>query len=288
MMNLSMITPPKLRELSMAELAAWAASAGFDAIDAEVEFDPGTVAALRASGLEPGPMRIRASLADSDPATRAAAVETACGAIDRAVELGLATVWTLPRNFRNDTSQRENFAAARASLPGVVAHAKRKGVRIAIENCPFDGQNAICTPEAWDALFAAIPSEALGICMDPSHCVWQGIDYLRATREYAARVYHVHAKDTEILPEGRYRYGVAGPQLETPGDEDGWPRHGWWRHRLPGLGAVDWNAFVTTLADLGYRGPITVEHEDPLWGGSVERVQRGLAQARVYLGQFIP
>ncbi len=42
------------------------------------------------------------------------------------------------------------------------------------------------------------------------------------------------------------------------------------------------------LADLGYRGMITVEHEDPLWGGSVERVQRGLAQARAYLGQFIP
>lgn len=288
-MKLSMIVPPALADLPPADLAAWAAAAGFDAIDAEAETGPETVAALAAAGLALGPLRIRASLADSDAATRAEAVETACRGIDRAVALGLETVWTLPRNVRNDASPRDNFAAALDALPPVVAQAERRGVRIAIENCPFDGQNPVCTPEAWDALFARIPSDALGICLDPSHCVWQGIDYGRAIREYGARVHHVHAKDTELLAEGQYRFGVAGPQFGDADEaEDGWPRHGWWRHRLPGLGAVDWPAFVTALADLGYAGPISVEHEDPLWGGSPERVQRGLAQARAYLGRFVP
>ena len=287
-MSLGLIVPPALREVPPAELAGWAAGAGFAAIDADAEDGDEVAAALRDHGLRPGPMRVRASLADSDPGTRAAAVETALRAIERAVDLGVGTVWTLARNFRNDASQRENFAAAVPSLAEVARHAERRGIRVAIENCPFHGQNPICTPEAWDALFARLPSAALGVCLDPSHCVWQGIDYLRAAREYGPRVFHVHAKDAEVLPEGRYRYGVEGPQIEDLGEAGGWPREGWWRYRLPGLGAVDWNAFVSALADAGYGGAISVEHEDPLWGGSAERVRRGLERARAYLGRFVP
>lgn len=153
-------------------------------------------------------------------------------------------------------------------------------MRVTIENCPFDGQNAICTLEAWDALFAALPAEALDSCPDPSHCVWQGIDWLRAARKDARRPDHVHEKDAKIVAEGLYCFEVAGPQLGDPGEEDGWPRRGWWRHRLPVLGAVDWNAFVATLADHGYDGAVTVEHENPRGGGSAARVQRGLANGR--------
>ena len=51
---------------------------------------------------------------------------------------------------------------------------------------------------------------------------------------------------------------------------------------------MDWNAFITTLADCGYDGTITVEHEDHFGGGSAERVQRGLANARAHLARFIP
>lgn len=286
--ELSFIVPPALTTESLAALASWAAGAGFAAVDAEASWDDGGIAAIRRAGLALGPMRLRASLADSDPATRAAAVDAACRAIDHAAGLGLTTVWTLPRNFRNDRSPRDNFAAALETLPVVAAHAERAGIRVAIENCPFDGQNPVCTPEAWDALFAAVPSPALGICFDPSHCVWQGIDVRRTIRGYAARIYHAHAKDTELLPEGRDRFGVAGPQLADLGAEGSWPRHGWWRHRLPGLGEVDWNGFVTALADAGYAGYLTVEHEDPLWEGGADRVKRGLARSRDYLATLVP
>lgn len=282
-MRLSLVITGALRKLSPADLVACAAATGVRAIDAETEFDDDILAMMRTRGLALGPMRMRASLADSDPATRKEAVAAACAGIDRAKAWGLEMVWMLPRNFRNDTSQRENWAAVRETMPAVARHAERQGVRIAIENCPFNGQNVVCTPEAWDALFALIPSGIVGICMDPSHNVWQGIDHLRATREYASRIYHVHAKDTEILAEGRYRYGVEGPHIESPKG-----RHGWWRHRLPGLGGVDWNAFITLLTDLGYAGDVSIEHEDPLWEGSAERVQQGIANARAHLARFIP
>ncbi|MBA2278279.1 MAG: sugar phosphate isomerase/epimerase [Chloroflexia bacterium] len=286
--SLSLITPPALQSLLAHEIADWAVNAGFTAIDTEADLGQTTVDAFAGAGIALGPMRIRASLADSDQTSRHDALEHACLAIDRAAEHGIATVWTLPRNARNDASPRTNFAAALESLEALATYAERQNIRIAIENCPFEGQNAVCTPESWDALFAAIPSPALGICMDPSHCVWQGIDYLRATREYRHRLYDVHAKDTELLPEGLFRYGVQGPLLEEVSTENGWPRHGWWRHRLPGLGAVDWSGFITTLADIGYSGAISIEHEDPLWGGSPDRVQRGLAQAREHLARLIP
>jgi len=282
-MRQSLVITGALRKLSPTALVVCATAAGVQAIDAETEFDDDMLALMRQQGLALGPMRIRASLADSDPATRAQAVESACAQLDQAKGWGLHTVWMLPRNFRNDTSQRENWSAVRETMPTVARHAERQGIRIAIENCPFDGQNVVCTPESWDALFALIPSGAVGICMDPSHNIWQGIDYLRATREYAAHIYHVHAKDTEILSEGSYRYGVEGPLIEAPKQ-----RHGWWRHRLPGLGVVDWNAFVTLLTDLDYAGDISIEHEDPLWEGSEARVQAGITNARAHLAQFIP
>src|SRR5262245_49097038 len=149
-MKFSLILPAALQEAPLAEVAAWASSAGFHAFDAEVWFDAAAASVLQAHGLLVGPMRIRASLADSDLATRRQAIETALQTIDAAVALGLDLLWTLPRNFRNDASPQQNFAAVCASLPEVVTHAERKGVRIAIENCPYNGQNVICTPETWD------------------------------------------------------------------------------------------------------------------------------------------
>lgn len=287
-MHFSFILPGAIADEPKNELARWASDAGFTSIDTEVEWTDDQVQIIREQGLELGPMRIRASLADSDPATRDRAVSTACAALDRAASLGITTVWTLARNFRNDRSQSDNYKATLESLPSVVAHAESLNIRIAIENCPFAGQNPICTPEAWDALFAAIPSGKLGICFDPSHCLWQGIDIRRAIREYGGRFFHVHAKDTEIRSEGLFRFGVEGSVLMNSQQADGTVKHGWWRHRLPGLGGVDWNSFVTGLADSGYVGPLTIEHEDPLWSGSPERVRRGLAQARAYLAAFVP
>ena len=43
---------------------------------------------------------------------------------------------------------------------------------------------------------------------------------------------------------------------------------GWWRYRIPGLGQVDFPHYVDTLYEGGFDGVLSVEHEDPLWGGA--------------------
>jgi sugar phosphate isomerase/epimerase len=148
----------------------------------------------------------------------------------------------------------------------IAAHAEQRGMRIAFENwmgfwgkLPFRPRNMGGSPDTWDAMFGAVPSRALGLEFDPSHLYWQGIDHLRALHEYRDRVYHVHAKDTEMLPERRYRGGVNGD---------------YFRFRIPGYGEINWAAFVSALDEIGYTGGLAIEHEDPIYWD--ERFDEGL------------
>jgi len=153
-------------------------------------------------------------------------------------------------------------------------------VKLVFENWPNGGKNLLITPELWDRAFNAVPSPALGLVFDPSHLVWQGIDYLRAIRDFGSRIYHAHAKDTEYLPEGQYRYGSYGAQTE---------RGEWWRYRLPGFGVVDWPTYLDTLYQVGFDGVISVEHEDNVWGAGddSDRAKRGLILAQRFLAPLL-
>jgi sugar phosphate isomerase/epimerase len=119
---------------------------------------------------------------------------------------------------------------------------------------------------------------------DPSHLLWLGIDPVTAAGEYAERILHVQAKDVEIDPDGRNRLGVFGNVVDRA--RNPW-QSGWWRYRIPGLGEVDWASLVSTLASAGYDGVVSVEHEDPVWSGSEEKVYQGLALARETLDPLI-
>lgn len=155
--------------------------------------------------------------------------------------------------------------------------AEGRGLRVAFENwmgfwghLPFKPMNMGGSPDTWDAWFQAVPSPALGIEFDPSHLYWQGIDHLRALREYKDRIYHVHAKDTEMLLERRYRGGVNGD---------------YFRFRIPGFGEINWPAFISALDEIGYTGGIAIEHEDPIYSG--ERFDEGLVRGRQLLYPLI-
>ena len=87
------------------------------------------------------------------------------------------------------------------------------------------------------------------------------------------RVAHAHAKDAETFPAERNRYGFFG-RVSTR-EEDPWDM-GWWRYRIPGLGQVDFPHYVDALYEGGFDGVLSVEHEDPVWGGSPERIEAGL------------
>ena len=114
--------------------------------------------------------------------------------------------------------------------------------------------NVAHSPELWDLLFEAVPSPAIGLSFDPSHLVWLGIPHVPdVIRAYGERIYHVDAKDTEIIAARLARQGVFGS--------------GWWRYRLPGLGALDWRAIFSALRDVGYDNIVAIENEDPLCPG---------------------
>jgi sugar phosphate isomerase/epimerase len=126
-------------------------------------------------------------------------------------------------------------------------------------------------------------SLGLELNFDPSHLLWLGIDPVNAVRPYIDHVAHVQAKDIELFAGPRDRYGFFGKAVDR---EDPWDT-GWWRYRIPGLGQVDWVRLVDALYEGGYDGTVSVEHEDPVWGGDPDRVRTGLEIAHRTLRPLI-
>ncbi|MBI4428874.1 MAG: sugar phosphate isomerase/epimerase [Ignavibacteriales bacterium] len=188
---------------------------------------------------------------------------------------------------RLDKLPAENMKEIGKEFRRILKYAEDRGVRVMIENCPMDGWqrftlpgNFAFSPELWQALFEEVPSPNFGLNFDPSHLYWLGIDYVRAAREFGTKIFHAHAKDCEFLPEGQYRYGIFGQQIKpTP-----W-KSGWWRYRMPGQGKVNWKEFITTLRSVGYDYVLSIEHEDPEWEGSEEKVKKGLQMGREFLAK---
>ena len=157
-------------------------------------------------------------------------------------------------------------------------------LRIGIENCPMlfsadewpGGKNIATTPAIWRRLFHDLPSPNLGLNYDPSHMIWQHMDYLQPIRDFIDRISHTHAKDVRL---DRHRLNEVGSlahplQYHTP--------------KLPGLGDVNWGEFFSTLVDAGYRGPVCVEVEDRAYEHSLAARQDSLRQSYRYLKNFIP
>jgi sugar phosphate isomerase/epimerase len=177
----------------------------------------------------------------------------------------------------------ENWPRFMKVWPGLIRHAEDRGVRVGIENCPMSfsrdewpgGKNLANSPAVWRRMFDAIPSPNFGLNYDPSHLVWQNMDYIRPIREFASRLVHVHAKDARLEKHKLDEVGIFAYPLEfhTP--------------KLPGLGDIDWGRFFSTLSDSGYDGPVCVEVEDRAYEGSIERRKASLIQSQRYLSQFV-
>ena len=184
---------------------------------------------------------------------------------DAAERLGVRTIASMS-GFDDTRDWAGNLQLFANRFGPVAAAAEWRGLRIAFENwmgfsgrLPFRPTNMGCAPDTWVAWFNAVPSRALGLEFDPSHLYWQGIDQLRSLYEFRDRIYHVDAKDTEMLPERRYRGGVNGD---------------YFRFRIPGYGEINWPAFISALDEIGYDGGIAIEHEDPVYSG--DRFDEGL------------
>ena len=209
-----------------------------------------------------------------DPVERAAINQHVLALVDAAALLGCPTVGTFVGRDPGRTVA-QNLAEAEKVFAPLVDRAGEKGVKLVIENCVMEGWhpdgypgNLAYSPELWEWMF----SLGLYLNYDPSHLLWMGIDPVAAIKPYVDKVAHAQAKDAEIFPEKRNRYGYPGIAVNRI---DPWDV-GWWRYRVPGLGQVDWVRVVDALYEGGFDGVLSVEHEDPVWGGTEERVLTGL------------
>jgi sugar phosphate isomerase/epimerase len=165
----------------------------------------------------------------------------------------------------------------------LIEYAEARGVKVAIENCPmlFDadqwpgGKNLATTPAIWRRMFDAIPSPNFGLNFDPSHFVWQQVDYVKPLAEFKDRIFHVHAKDARIEQDALNEHGLlAYPKL-------------WHTPKIPGMGDVRWGAFFGALSDAGYQGHVAIEVEDRAFERSIELRQASLRISRRYLLQYL-
>jgi sugar phosphate isomerase/epimerase len=180
-------------------------------------------------------------------------------------------------------SVEENWPRFLDVWTDLIGFAEDYGVKIAIENCPMlftrdewpGGKNLASSPALWRRMFEAIPSANFGLNYDPSHLVWQQMDYLEPLSEFASRIFHVHLKDVVVDRKRLNQVGIlAYPnEYHTP--------------KLPGLGEVDWGRFVSRLREVGYDGPACVEVEDRLYEGTPELRREALQKSYAHLRQFI-
>jgi sugar phosphate isomerase/epimerase len=219
-----------------------------------------------------------------DLAVREATHEHLRRCIDAAQLLGVGLVGTFVGRDVTRTLA-ENLRLAEKVLPPLIEYAAARDVRLVVENCPMEGwhpdgypANLAYSPELWGWLAEL----GLWLNYDPSHLLWLGIDPVAALETHADRVLHVQAKDVEIDEAARNRYGVFGQVV----DRQPWVS-GWWRYRIPGLGQVDWRAVIDTLRQAGYDGVVSVEHEDPVWSGDLDRVRQGLTIAEQTLTPLV-
>lgn len=180
-------------------------------------------------------------------------------------------------------SVEDNLELVKEIWPPIIALAEEKGVKIAIENCPMlfgrdqwpGGQNLMTTPAIWRRVFEILPSPNLGINYDPSHFVWQMIDYIRPLYEFRDRIFHVHYKDIKLYPDKLREVGIMAYPLDFMSP------------KLPGLGDVDWGKYVSALTDIGYDSYTCIEIEDRAFEGSRERVLDSLRLSKRYMEQFV-
>jgi sugar phosphate isomerase/epimerase len=146
----------------------------------------------------------------------------------------------------------------------IVAYARDKGLKISIENW---FETCLQGIDTFECLLESIKDDNFGLNYDPSHLVHQQINHLLPVDMFGKRIFHTHAKDTLIDTAVRGRVGIYG--------------HGWWRYVIPGSGSIQWGEYLNHLRMNGYKGVLSIEHEDP----ALSREQGFILAAR-YLGQF--
>jgi len=202
--------------------------------------------------------------------------------IDASKKLGINMVTTFIGRIPSKTVS-DNIQIAKEVWTPILSYAEEQGVKIAIENCPMlftedewpGGQNIMTTPAIWRQVFAELDSPNLGLNYDPSHFIWQQIDYIQPLYEFKDKIFHVHYKDIKMYPDKLADVGVMATPLE------------YMSPKIPGLGDVDWGKYVSALTDIGYDGYTCIEVEDKAFEKSDEDVKKSITLSTRYLRNFV-
>lgn len=217
-----------------------------------------------------------------DPEKGPTAVEHLYHLIEMSALLGVNMVTTFIGRDQAKTVE-ENIALAKEVWTPILTFAKEKGVKVAIENCPMlfgadqwpGGQNIFTSPANWEKVFEALPFDNLGINYDPSHFIWQMIDYIKPIYEFKDKIFHVHIKDIKLYRDRLDRVGVMGYPLDFMSP------------KLPGLGDVDWGKYISALTDIGYNGPVCIEVEDKAFESCKKDIINSIVLSARYINQFV-
>lgn len=291
--------------LSFEEVAAWAEGNGFEMLEVacwpvgkaerryagvtHIDVDKfsgadadGIHTVLKKYGLEISSLGYYPNPLHPDPDHRTMVIDHLKKVILAAEKLEVPIVGTFVGRDKNRTTE-DNLEEFKVVWPPIVKFAAEHNVKIAIENCPMifsndewpGGDNLAVSPAVWRKMFEIIPDDNFGLNLDPSHLIWQFIDYVRVVYEFGDRIFHVHAKDLRIDYEGLYQNGVMSAGM------------GWQIPRLPGLGDVNWGKFISALYGVGYDYVVSIEHEDRAFEKTEELVVRGFQISRDVLKPYI-
>ena len=278
--------------LECLEVACWPASggakrryAGVSHIDVEsltMEKAEEIKAYLRVKGVEISSLAYYPNTLDPDEEKRNAYISHLYRLIDASALLDVNMITTFIGRIPYK-SVSENLEEVKKVWPPILEYAQNKGVKVAIENCPMlftedewpGGQNLMTTPANWRKIFEILPYDNFGINYDPSHFVWQQIDYIKPIYEFKDKIFHVHYKDIKVYPEKLADVGIMATPLE------------YMSPKLPGLGDVDWGRYVSALTDIGYDGYTCIEVEDKAFEGSLEDAKKAVQLSIKYLRNFV-
>lgn len=233
-------------------------------------------------GVEISSLAFYPNMLDADPAKREATAAHLQKVIRASAKLGVGMVTTFIGRDQH-LSVDENLQLVVKIWPPILALAEELDVKIAIENCPMlfgadqwpGGQNLMTTPAIWQRVFDLLHSDHLGINYDPSHFVWQMIDYIKPIYAFKDRIFHVHFKDIKLFRDQLDEVGTMAHPLA------------YMSPKLPGLGDVDWGRYTSALTDIGYDSFACIEVEDKAFEGSDERRLDSLRLSKRYLEQFV-
>ena len=219
---------------------------------------------------------------DGDLAKRSDNITHLKKVIDASAILGVGMVTTFVGRDQTKTVE-DNIEMFKEIWPDIIKYAEDKKVKIAIENCPMlfgrdqwpGGQNLMTTPVIWRQLFEVADSDYFGLNYDPSHFVWQQMDYLKPIAEFKDKIFHVHYKDIKLYEDRLNECGVMAYPLD------------YMEPKLPGFGDVDWSDYVKALKDIGYDGYTCIEVEDRDFEENNERILESVRLSKQYMDQFV-